>query len=93
LRYKNCHPIGAYGVSFNKRTEFVYKTFSDCEGFFIRKKNWSKIMEANTVIATEFKYQLLKEYKLYIRNIINNAKVSEIKKLDQRADVEGFKYV
>ncbi len=50
-------------------------------------------MEANTVIATEFKYQLLKEYKLYIRNIINNAKVSEIKKLDQRADVEGFKYV
>jgi hypothetical protein len=29
--------IGAHGVSFHKRSRFIYKTASRCEGFFMRK--------------------------------------------------------
>lgn len=32
--------IGAYGATFNKRALFIYKTKTQCEGFFIRKRNW-----------------------------------------------------
>jgi len=37
LRYKNSNVIGAYGVTFNVRAQFLYKTCIDCEGFTIRK--------------------------------------------------------
>ena len=37
LRYKNSNVIGAYGVTFNSRALFLYKTFSVCEGYAIRK--------------------------------------------------------
>lgn len=30
--------IGAYGATFNKRALFMYKTKTQCEGFFIRKR-------------------------------------------------------
>lgn len=40
LKYKNCNVIGAYGVTFNVRALFLYKTFSVCEGYSIRKQNW-----------------------------------------------------
>jgi hypothetical protein len=32
--------IGAYGATFNKRALFIYRTKTQCEGFFIRKRNW-----------------------------------------------------
>jgi hypothetical protein len=35
--------VGAYGMTFKKRSEFIYKAQKDCEGFFIRRKNWIEI--------------------------------------------------
>ena len=37
--------IGAYGLTFNKRALFIYKTVKQCEGYFIRKKKWLEIIE------------------------------------------------
>lgn len=41
--------IGAYGVTFSKRSLFIYKTvayknYTMCEGYFIRKKEWLEII-------------------------------------------------
>ena len=43
--------IGAYGVSFNKTSKFVYKTATRCEGFFIRKRYWHKVMRDNSFVS------------------------------------------
>jgi hypothetical protein len=45
LRYKDCNLIGAYGVTFHKRSHFVYKTYTVCEGFFIRRQNWLELID------------------------------------------------
>lgn len=44
LRYRNSNVIGAYPVTFNKRSIFIYKTVTECKGYSIRKFNWQKIM-------------------------------------------------
>jgi hypothetical protein len=36
--------IGGYGATFNKRAIFIYKTQTLCNGYFIRKSNWLKII-------------------------------------------------
>lgn len=36
--------IGLFGATFNKRSEFIYKTISHVESFFIRKVKWIKIL-------------------------------------------------
>jgi myosin-crossreactive antigen len=36
--------IGSYGVTFNVRSHFIYKTSEVCSGYFIRKTNWLKII-------------------------------------------------
>jgi hypothetical protein len=39
------NPIGDYGVTFNKRAIFIYKTKTACEGYFVRKKNWNSVID------------------------------------------------
>jgi hypothetical protein len=34
-----------FGVTFNKKSRFIYKALANCNGFFIRKKNWRHILE------------------------------------------------
>jgi hypothetical protein len=47
VRYQNnqnANIIGAYGATFNKRSKFIYKTASYCEGFYVRKTKWKTLM-------------------------------------------------
>lgn len=43
--------IGAHGVSFNKRSRFVYQTASRCDGFFVRKSSWVEVMERHSYVS------------------------------------------
>ena len=47
LKFKNTIPIGAYPITFDQRSLFIYKTVTNCEGYFIRKNNWKEIMATN----------------------------------------------
>ena len=40
LKYKDKCIIGAYGITFNRRAAFIYKTYTKIQGFFMRKSNW-----------------------------------------------------
>ena len=40
LRFKDSGVIGAYQCTFNKRSNFIYKTVSICQGYSIRKNSW-----------------------------------------------------
>ena len=58
------NPIGAYGATFNKRAIFIYKTKTLCEGYFIRKRNWVKVINNPEYadISTLLKEQLETNY-------------------------------
>lgn len=51
LRFKDSNVIGAYGVTFNKRTLFVYKTVTACQGFFIRRNAWRNLIKEHVEIS------------------------------------------
>jgi hypothetical protein len=48
--------IGAYNLTFNTRSDNVYRTFSICQGYFIRRSNWKTIIEdeEHHVLASYF---------------------------------------
>ena len=43
LKMKN-KDIGAYYLTFDKQSSFIYKTIRDCWGYFIRRKSWKEII-------------------------------------------------
>lgn len=55
LKFKNSNVIGAYYVTFNKKSGFIYRTATECKGYFIRRKPWMNIMESHEQVTDEFK--------------------------------------
>lgn len=54
--------IGAFNICFKKRQIFVYKTKTECSGYFVRKKNWHDIMEQFPDFFGIIKRKVLYEY-------------------------------
>ena len=44
LSYKYYRIIGVYGVTFFKRSQYIYKTHTVCSGFALRKKFWQECL-------------------------------------------------
>jgi len=63
LRYKNKCAIGAYGVTFNKRSLLVFRTASVCTGYSIRRTNWKQVINDHPEISSLLKEQVKLEYE------------------------------
>jgi hypothetical protein len=70
IRYKNdknlkANIIGAYGATFNTRSHFVYRTYTKCEGFYIRRTKWKEITDSDDhkIIAALLKEQVRVDYE------------------------------
>jgi hypothetical protein len=89
-QFKNV--IGAYGVTFSKRSLFIYKTFTMCEGYFIRKKEWLEIMDNddNSEIVKRLKVQLKDNYK---RMEMSKLFTDKMKKLNQLCVRNDYDYI
>lgn len=90
LSYEGVNIIGAYAVTFDKRALFIYKTVTQCTGYFIRKINWKNIF-ANPdfeEITEKLKKNLKNEYVLNIKKPLMQHKITNIKKLAKRADFD-----
>ena len=44
LKVKSSIAIGAFGATFNQRSEFVYTALTDLHSMAIRKENWNEIL-------------------------------------------------
>ena len=85
IRYKNqqqANIIGAYGVTFNKRSKFIYKTATYCEGFFVRKTNWKTLIDDDdhTIISGHLQKQLKRDYEKKLFGKVNEEKQKVIKR-------------
>lgn len=56
--------IGDYNLTFNQRSQYVYKTSCACHGFFIRRKNWLSIFGSEELkeITSLVKENIQKKY-------------------------------
>jgi hypothetical protein len=82
--------IGDYYLSFNKRSEYVYKTKTDCYGFSIRKKNWKSVIQDNPNIADELLEQIELNYKRLIQTKMDKNIEKFLDKQRHRADYESI---
>ena len=95
LSYKYYRIVGVYGVTFFKRSQYIYKTKTNTEGFFIRRKNWKTIMEPernDKNVIHELKELIIREYEVKISGKMNKFKEEEIKRQMNRADYESHKF-
>ena len=91
IRYGGCREIGAYGVSFNKRSNFAFKTFERCTGFFALKILWLKVLMEpdNEIMVKIFKKRINEDYIKNIKTRLLECKEFELRKLSSRADIDN----
>ena len=51
LRKQKSIVIADHGVTFNHKSNFIYKTKTVCEGFTIKKLSWLKVLESNKILS------------------------------------------
>lgn len=90
MRLKGHTCIGAYEVTYNKRTLFIYKTVEICWGYFIRKQNWINIMsnEDNKSFIYDAKTKIRNDFNKNIKEVLKSCKEYDVKKLSRRADYQ-----
>lgn len=78
--------IGDYNLTFDARSQFVYKTSKPCQGFFIRRRNWHSIFssdelkEVTGIIKENIKTK-------YINVVERNMKIVKNQMLDKIASM------
>jgi hypothetical protein len=88
IKFRNHKVLEAYGATFNKRSAFIYKAHTVCEGFFIRKSNWIIILQNHIELGYDLKKRIIDDYEFNIRNKINVAKKIDLKVWEDRHDYE-----
>ena len=81
--------IGAYGITFNKNSHYIYKVTNNCEGFFVRRSKWLELMDTISAdksdgFSTCFKRYLKDQYENKINKVLHRCKVKETTKISSR---------
>ena len=81
MRYEHYSVVGAYAVTYLKRSMFIYKTVTFAHGYFVRRKYWKIILDRNDRnIVNEFKFGIKTEFENKIKRKMNYYKLLELKK-------------
>jgi len=72
---------------------FIYKAFTRCEGFFIRKKTWRLIIDDYMHVSNELRSKIVKNYTKFEKKIMNIAKKKDLEKSRLTNKVENIKMV
>ena len=86
MRYPGKTVIGGFEACFDKRCLFIYKTFTACSGYVIRKKNWRALENEHPELYCSIKRQALFNYIHKIRRPLLDQKQADIEHYDLRAD-------
>ena len=87
LKKEHSCVVGAYGLSFNQRSKFIFRIFSkQATGYFIRRENWQSILSDKPEIAIIWLQNIIFDYVLNLRIKIFNARKLLIKKFEKRND-------
>lgn len=67
LMMKHRCVIGAYGVTFSVRSEFIYTSVQPCEMLYIRKANWFRVLSEHSTISTKLMGRVLFDYATSVK--------------------------
>ena len=67
-----CNAVGAYGVTFNRKSHFIYKVVSDSEAYFIRQNNWSTMINSfdNKQLKQSIENKIKEEYEQKVESVL-----------------------
>lgn len=87
LKKENHCVVGAYGLTFNQRSRFIYRISSkQAKGYFIRRAAWHSILKKKPDIAVILIHNIIQDYVLNIRTKVYYARNQIIKRYEQRND-------
>ena len=90
IQYRLRHPektlIGAFEACFDRRCLFIYKTFTECKGYSIRKKHWKALEVDHKELYNALKKKSLFYYVQKIRRPLLEQKHLDIEHFGRRAD-------
>jgi len=86
LRFPHKTVIGAFEVCFDKRVLFIYKTFQECKGYLIRKKQFRELEKEHPELYDGMKKKAMFTYIQKIRRPLLEFKEEDIEFYDRRAD-------
>ena len=90
IKYQNGCVIGAYGCTYNQRSNHIVYANSNSDCQFIRKTNWKKILDIDEQIAKNFKRKILSDHLNKVHFKIELDKKRKIIKVLQREDYQGL---
>lgn len=80
--------IGAYACTFNKRSIFIYKTITNCQGYFIRKLEWQNILSENSSIGSIIREEISEDFRVNIKARVLKEKQRDLAIWHSRADYD-----
>lgn len=82
--------IGSYGVTYRKRSDFIFKTIQESKGFFIRRINWLRILNDSRYpeLTPVVKKQIEASYIKNVETKLNDFRDKELIVLSKRADYD-----
>ena len=81
LRFREPNVVGAFNVTFNRKSLFVTKAYKECQGFSIRKNNWNEILKDSPEIASAFKHKIIFDFYKEVRQPMLVQKNRDIKNI------------
>ena len=88
LKYKNLCVLGAYGLVFDQRTEFLFTAITDVQGFCIRRENWKNLLRDNKEVEKAMKISALQFYQKNIKLKIMPFKKRTVDEFNARNDIQ-----
>ena len=87
IRYRDKCIIAAFGVTFDNRSQYIYKAVTNCHGFFIRKENWKTLLsEQDQTIVKLLKRSIMVDYLWKFRSKIIVQKKKILEHFKKRSD-------
>lgn len=88
LRFQDNCIIGSFGVTFGIRSTIIYTAMTKIEGYFIRRKEWLRIIDdvTNSALKANIKQTVFKQYVNEIRSKIDQHKILKKRQYMGRSD-------
>lgn len=94
LRFGPKTVVGAFNVCFDKHQMFIYKTVTQCSGYFVRKLRWKQIMEMFNEFDIIMKRKVLFEFIVRVIRPVKKFREDDLKKQPHLAEAQqaSFKF-
>ena len=77
---QTANAVGVFGVTFNRKSHYIYKVIQDSDGYFIRQSKWLKLLNSldNKILKQSIEDKITTEYEDRIEAILEALKHKDL---------------